>query len=107
MYPLFAERRCAIERPGVGARIRELREFRGMPQAELARRVEARGVPLTKQLLWSIEHEKSDPRAAVLRAIALVLGTSMDYLGSLSDIRDVMREQREEDDPGREPHSLC
>ena len=101
-YPLYAERRCRIEWPGVGARIREVLHARGMKQSVLAERV-----GITRQLMSEIVRGHSDPRNAVVRAAALVLGTSIDYLNGLSDVRDVHREQREALDPARETPSLC
>jgi transcriptional regulator with XRE-family HTH domain len=64
---------------GLGARIREAREWVGMSQAELARRI-----GLSKTAMNDIETGDTDPRASRITAIALELDVSADCLLGLS-----------------------
>jgi transcriptional regulator with XRE-family HTH domain len=60
----------------LGARIRQARLLYGMSQTELARRV-----GISKTAMNQIEMgETADPRLSRIRAIADILGVSMDYL---------------------------
>lgn len=66
----------------VGGRVRELREDRGMAQAELARRASAaRGSgTLHRQGLYAIESGRKLPGLEILVALADALGVSLDEL---------------------------
>lgn len=72
----------------LGDRIRQARERYGMSQAELSRRI---GV--STQTMWQIESNKTpDPGVLKVRAIAVTLGVSVDYLLGL------LREDEDETD---------
>jgi transcriptional regulator with XRE-family HTH domain len=65
----------------LGERIRKERLRYGMSQVELARRV-----GISKTAMNQIEMgETTDPRVSRLRAIADILGVSMDYLAGRQD----------------------
>src|SRR5262249_26536294 len=65
----------------LGERIRKAREYCGMTQTELARRIK-----VSKQALYQIESGKTeDPGALKIRAIGLALGVNANYLLGLSD----------------------
>jgi DNA-binding XRE family transcriptional regulator len=61
--------------PTLGERIRLMRRKHGLTQQELATRAQ-----MSKTALNQIEMGKADPRVSRLRAIADILGVSMDYL---------------------------
>jgi transcriptional regulator with XRE-family HTH domain len=70
----------------LGQRIRKARQRYGMSQTELAKRV-----GISKTAMNQIEMgETLDPRLSRIRAIADILGVSMDYLAG--------REDEDEDD---------
>jgi len=65
----------------LGQRIRKARQRYGMSQTELAKRV-----GISKTAMNQIEMgETLDPRMSRLRAIADILGVSMDYLAGRED----------------------
>ena len=65
----------------LGERIRQERLRYGMSQVELARRI-----GISKTAMNQIESgETEDPRVSRLRAIADILGVSMDYLAGRQD----------------------
>jgi transcriptional regulator with XRE-family HTH domain len=65
----------------LGARIRKAREYCGMSQSELARRIK-----VSKQALYQMESGKTeDPGALKVKAIAVVLRVNANYLLGLSD----------------------
>ena len=65
----------------LGERIRQTRLRYGMSQTELARRV-----GISKTAMNQIEMgETTDPRMSRIRAIADILGVSMDYLAGRQD----------------------
>jgi transcriptional regulator with XRE-family HTH domain len=65
----------------LGDRIRKVRDRYGMSQAELARRIK-----ISKQALYQIESNKTpDPGVLKVKAIADVLGVSLDYLTGRKD----------------------
>ena len=65
----------------LGERIRTAREFCGMSQAELARRIK-----VSKQALYQMESGKTeDPGALKIRAIAVALRVNANYLLGLSE----------------------
>ena len=65
----------------LGTRIRKARLLYGMSQVELARRV-----GISKTAMNQIEMgETADPRLSRIRAIADILGVSMDYLAGRQD----------------------
>jgi len=65
----------------LGERIRKAREYCGMTQTELARRIK-----VSKQALYQIESGKTeDPGALKIKAIALVLRVNANYLLGLSE----------------------
>jgi transcriptional regulator with XRE-family HTH domain len=65
----------------LGARIRKARLDYGMSQVELAKRV-----GISKTAMNQIEMgETPDPRISRIRAIADILGVSMDYLAGRQD----------------------
>jgi len=68
----------------LGQRIRKARQRYGMSQTELAKRV-----GISKTAMNQIEMgETLDPRMSRLRAIADILGVSMDYLAGREDEDD-------------------
>jgi transcriptional regulator with XRE-family HTH domain len=65
----------------LGERIRKARERYGMSQSELARRIK-----VSKQALYQMESNKTaDPGALKVKAIAMALRVSANYLLGLSD----------------------
>ena len=71
----------------MGARIRSLRELRNWSQLELAETLRQAGAMTRRETIIDWESGKAEPRAATLRLLAEVLGTSMDYLnGSGEDV---------------------
>jgi transcriptional regulator with XRE-family HTH domain len=65
----------------LGERIRKAREYCGMSQSELARRIK-----VSKQALYQMESGKTeDPGALKIKAIAVVLRVNANYLLGLSD----------------------
>ena len=65
----------------LGARIRKAREYCGMSQSELARRIK-----VSKQALYQMESGKTeDPGALKIKAIAVALRVNANYLLGLSD----------------------
>ena len=68
----------------LGQRIRKARQRYGMSQTELAKRV-----GISKTAMNQIEMgETTDPRISRIRAIADILGVSMDYLAGREDEED-------------------
>ena len=63
----------------LGEAIRQAREVVGMSQAELARRI-----GISKNAMNDIETGDADPRASRIRAIALALDVSSDFLLGLA-----------------------
>lgn len=61
--------------PGLGSRIAQIRERRGVTQRELADRAE-----LSVSFLSEVENERRDIGTEMLLRIAEVLGASLDYL---------------------------
>ena len=65
----------------LGDRIRKAREYCGMSQATLARRIK-----VSKQALYQMESGKTaDPGALKIKGIALALRVNANYLLGLSD----------------------
>ena len=65
----------------LGERIRKAREYCGMSQSELARRIK-----VSKQALYQMESGKTeDPGALKVKAIAVALRVNANYLLGLSD----------------------
>jgi transcriptional regulator with XRE-family HTH domain len=64
----------------MGARIRALRELRNWSQLELAETLRQAGAMTRRETIIDWESGKAEPRAATIRLLAEVLGTSMDYL---------------------------
>ena len=65
----------------LGERIRKARDFCGMSQSELARRIK-----VSKQALYQMESGKTaDPGALKIKAIAMALRVNANYLLGLSD----------------------
>lgn len=67
-----------FEPESLGMRIRLTRTRQRMPLKALAQ-----AVGMSRNALANIEHDRSDPVTSHLRAIAVALGVSMDYLVGL------------------------
>ena len=78
--------------PGIGERLRELREFKGLARSELAQLAGT-----TYMNIYNCELKGTRPRPATLEAISRVLSTTPDYLlrGVASEPTDVHRVLRE------------
>jgi DNA-binding XRE family transcriptional regulator len=75
----FTELKGVKPIPGLGARIQQLREQRGLSVQELAERADT-----TYQSIWCIERgEQKDPSIALVRGIARAFGVGVDYLISM------------------------
>ena len=68
----------------VGKRIREVREYRGIPQQWLAQRA-----GISKQAMYAIETGEVDPRSSRVAAIAKALRVSTDYLLGLKETEEL------------------
>lgn len=77
---------------GLGPRLRQVRELRGLSVRELARRVSC-----SASLISQIERGLSAPSVGVLYALATELGASLDYLFG---VRPASRPSRAEREPG-------
>jgi transcriptional regulator with XRE-family HTH domain len=79
-----------MKEPGtlMGSRIRALREQRNWNQLELAETMKRAGATTSRESIIAWESGKAAPRAATLRTLAEVLGTSMDYLNSPGEEAD-------------------
>jgi transcriptional regulator with XRE-family HTH domain len=66
----------------MGIRIRALREQRNWNQIELAETMKLAGASASRESIIAWEAGKAAPRAATLRILAEVLGTSMDFLNN-------------------------
>lgn len=69
----------------LGKRVRILREDRGMDQKQLARAVKQQGVKMENPQVSKIESGTSKPTVDGLRALAVALECSADYLLLLTD----------------------
>jgi len=72
----------------MGARIRALREQRNWNQIELSETMRQAGATTSRESIIAWESGRAAPRAATLRILAEVLGTSMDYLNNPGDDTD-------------------
>jgi transcriptional regulator with XRE-family HTH domain len=77
------------ETTGIGKRIRDVRQRRGITQMWLAKRA-----GITKQAMYAIEAGNVDPRATRVAKIAQALRVSTDYLLGIRD-EEIVDDRRE------------
>ena len=70
---------------GVGERIKEVRQRRGITQLWLAQRI-----GISKQGMYAIEAGHADPRSSRVAEIARALRVSTDYLLGLKDEEELL-----------------
>lgn len=75
-------RKKSDERPGFGARLRELRQAAGYTQQELAQEID-----VTRRRIAYYEGETEHPPAALLTALAEALGVTTDELLGATPLR--------------------
>ena len=69
----------------LGARIRALREHHNWSQLELAETLKRAGANTSRESIIAWESGRTEPRAATIRLLAEVLGTSMDFLNGTGE----------------------